>query len=344
MAEGPAQASGAPRCYPPGRVSGAPKNFGLVGVAGFVAPRHLAAIRDTGSQLLAACDPHDNVGVLDAYFPQARFFSEIERFDRHLEKLRRRGEAERMHYLSVCSPNYLHDAHIRLALRLGAHAVCEKPLVINPWNLDQLAELEREHQRRVHVVLQLRHHPALVALRQRLAAEGAGTQGGARREVVLTYVTRRGPWYLVSWKGSPEKSGGLAMNLGVHFFDLLMWLFGPAEDCRVHLAQPTRMAGVLQLARARVRWLLSIEAEDLPPPVRQAGKAAWRSLTIDGQEVEFSDGFGDLHTRVYQAVLDGQGLGIADARPGIELVHRIRTAPLEPARGEAHPLLEGRPA
>lgn len=302
-----------------------------------MAPRHLAAIRATGNTLLAACDPHDNVGVLDAYFPQARFFTEIERFDRHLEKLRRKGEAERLHYLSVCSPNYLHDAHIRLALRLGAHAICEKPLVINPWNLDQLAELEQEHQRRVHVVLQLRQHPQLLALRERLQATR-----GARHEVVLTYVTRRGPWYLVSWKGNPERSGGLAMNLGVHLFDLLMWLFGPVQASALHQASPTRMAGALELERARVRWLLSIESEDLPAATRAAGKSAFRSLLIDGQEVEFSDGFTDLHTRVYQQVLAGEGLSIADARPGIELIHRIRTATVEPAGERAHPGLGGR--
>ena len=312
-----------------------PLNFGLVGVAGFVAPRHLAAIRATGNRLIAACDPHDNVGVLDAHFPEARFFTEIERFDRHLEKLRRRPEPERLHWLSVCSPNYLHDAHVRLALRLGANALCEKPLVINPWNLDQLAELEHEHGRRINVVMQLRHHPTLSALRERLLAGGPGP----RHEVVLTYVTARGPWYLVSWKGSPEKSGGLAMNLGVHFFDLLIWLFGPVQASAVHLAQPTRMAGALELERARVRWLLSIERADLPAATLQAGKTAHRSLLLDGQEVEFSEGFTDLHTRVYEQALAGRGLSIEDARPGIELVHRIRTAAVEPPGASGHPSL-----
>lgn len=314
-------------------------NFGLVGAAGFVAPRHLKAIRDTGNRLIAAADPHDSVGVLDGFFPEARFFTEIERFDRHLEKLRRRPEAERLHYLSVCSPNYLHDAHVRLALRLGAHAICEKPLVINPWNLTELCELEAETGRRVHTVMQLRHHPELRALRERLRAAPAGRP----LEVVLTYVSRRGAWYQVSWKGSEDKSGGLAMNLGVHFFDLLGWLFGPVEESALHLRTPGRMAGWLSFERARVRWLLSVDLQDVPATARAAGKTAWRSLTIDGQEVEFSDGFGDLHTRVYEDVLAGGGLTIDDARPAIEVVHAIRTAAVvTPARGAAHPLLEAR--
>ena len=312
-----------------------PRNFGLVGAAGFVAPRHMKAIRDTGNRLIAACDPSDNVGVLDSYFPEARFFTEIERFDRHLDKLHRRGDDVRMHYLSVCTPNYLHDAHVRLALRLGAHAICEKPLVINPWNLDELRALEEELGGRVHVVMQLRHHPTLLALRQRLAAE----RRAGRREVLLTYVTRRGPWYQVSWKGRPEKSGGLAMNLGVHFFDILIWLFGPVETTALHLAEPTRMAGALELERARVRWFLSIDARDLPERARTEGKAGHRALTIDGEEVEFSEGFGDLHTRVYEDVLAGGGLRIEDARSGIELLHRIRASALEAPGLAAHPAL-----
>lgn len=314
-----------------------PSNFALIGAAGFVAPRHLKAIKETGNRLIAAVDPHDNVGVLDAYFPDARFFTEIERFDRHLEKLRRRSEEERMHYLSVCSPNYLHDAHVRLALRLGAHAICEKPLVINPWNLNELAELEAETGRRVYTVLQLRQHPALRALRERLLASPPRTTP----EVVLTYMSRRGAWYHVSWKGAPERSGGLAMNLGVHFFDILIWLFGPVTASAVHLAQPSRMAGLLTLERARVRWFLSVDERDLPAHVREAGKTAWRSLTIDGEEVEFSDGFTDLHTRVYEGVLGGAGAGIDEARPSIELLYLIRTAQVEQApRGVAHPLLD----
>jgi len=312
-----------------------PRNFALLGAAGFVTPRHLKAIRDTGNTLVAAVDPHDSVGVLDQYFPEARFFTEIERFDRHCEKLRRRGEDERVHYVTVCSPNYLHDAHVRLALRLHADAICEKPLVISPWNLDQLAELEEEYGARVRTVLQLRYHPAILALRADLEAD-------PRREksdVVLSYITRRGPWYHTSWKGDPEKSGGLAMNLGVHFFDVLAWLFGAAEDTTVHLHQPSRMAGVLELERARVRWFLSAEADDLPADVRERGQPAWRCLLIDGQEVEFSSGFTDLHTRVYEDVLAGRGMGIADARPSIELVHQVRHAEVTPSKHEAHPLV-----
>lgn len=314
-----------------------PRNFGLVGAAGFVAPRHLKAIKDTGNRLIAATDPHDNVGVLDGYFPEARFFTEVERFDRHLEKLRRKGDDQRMHYLSVCSPNYLHDAHVRLALRLGADAICEKPLVINPWNLDELAELEHETGRRIYTVLQLRHHPALQAVRARLLANPPTKPF----DVVLTYMSRRGAWYHVSWKGSAEKSGGLAMNLGVHFFDLLTWLFGPVVTSAVHLAQPSRMAGALMLERAQVRWFLSVDGNDLPAVAREQGKSAWRSLTIDGDDVEFSDGFADLHTRVYERVLAGEGLGLSEARPSIELLQKIRTASVETAPSRSvHPLLE----
>jgi len=303
-------------------------NFAITGVAGFVAPRHLAAIRDTGHALVAALDPHDSVGVLDAYFPEAAFFTEPERFDRHLEKLRRGPEAERVHALSVCAPNHLHDAHVRLALRVGADAICEKPLVLNPWNLDALADLETEYGRRVWTVLQLRVHPALEALRQRLAA------GDRRHSVRLTYVTTRGRWYRYSWKGDPERSGGVATNIGIHFFDLLLWLFGGVRQSEVHVAEPERMSGALELDRADVQWFLSILPGDLPagaPPT-------FRQVVVDGEEVEFSGGFGDLHTRVYERTLAGEGLGIADARPSIELVHALRTARPVAPRAEAHPL------
>lgn len=310
-------------------------NFGLIGVGGYVAPRHLRAIRNAGHQLLAAVDPHDAVGVLDRYFPEAKFFSEIERFDRHLEKLRRRGEAERLHFLSICSPNFLHDAHVRLALRVRADAICEKPLVISPWNLDQLAQLEEEYGGRVHTVLQLRLHPAMRALQARLLNQRE------RVQVVLSYVTRRGPWYSVSWKGSESKSGGLAMNIGVHFFDILLWLFGRCQQSQVHLREPRRIGGVLELERARVSWFLSVEAADLPEAARQAGQCAYRSLTVDGQPVDFSEGFEDLHDQVYTEILAGRGFGIEDARPSIELVYRIRKSPIETPGPEAHPLLQG---
>ena len=297
----------------------APKNFAVTGVAGFVAPRHLNAIIDTGNRIVAAMDPHDAVGILDRYSFDVRFFTEFERFDRHLEKLRRGPESERVDYLSVCSPNYLHDAHIRLALRVGAHALCEKPLVINPWNLDALQELEAESGRRVYTVLQLRLHPALIDLRAKLAA------AGKHHVVSLTYVTSRGRWYDVSWKGSVERSGGVAANIGIHFFDLLLWLFGPAQDSAVNLSEPKRMAGRLELERATVNWLLSTDRADLPATTAD-GRTTFRSIIVDDQEVEFTEGFTDLHTRVYESVLAGKGFGIDDARPAIELVHQIRRA------------------
>jgi UDP-N-acetyl-2-amino-2-deoxyglucuronate dehydrogenase len=313
------------------------KNFALIGVAGFVAPRHLKAIHDTGHRLAAAADPHDAAGVLDRFFPDVRFFTEIERFDRFLEKRRRGPEADRIDYVSICSPNYLHDAHVRMALRAHAHVICEKPLVINPWNLDALEVIESETGCRVHTVLQLRLHPTLIELHQKLQER----TDSSRMEVCLTYVTRRGPWYDVSWKGSEEKSGGVAMNIGIHFFDLLLWLFGSVEQNVVHLAAPRRMAGVLELKRARVRWFLSVDGSDLPEGYLEAGRSAYRSITLDGEEMEFSEGFTDLHTRIYGDVLTGSGFGIMEARPSIELVYAIRTGKVVPHRGEGHPLLTG---
>lgn len=311
-------------------------HFAMIGVGGFVAPRHLQAIKDTGNTLAAAVDPNDSVGVLDKFFPQARFFTEIERFDRHLEKLRRQGDSDRVSWVSICSPNYLHDAHIRLALRVHANALCEKPLVISPWNLDQIQELEAEYGSRVFTVLQLRHLPALIDLHRQLTSQ---THRG-RPEVCLTYITRRGPWYHVSWKGSEERSGGVGMNIGVHFFDLLLWLFGSCADARVHLHQADRMAGTLELEHARVRWFLSVNGEDLPEGYLEKGRSAFRSITIDGQELEFSEGFTDLHTRVYAATLAGQGFGVDVARPSIDLVNRIRQAPLTAPEGPPHPFMK----
>ena len=312
-------------------------NFALTGVAGYVAPRHLRAIHETGHALVAAVDPHDSVGILDRYFPGAAFFTEIERFDRHLEKLRRAPEAERVEVVSVCSPNHLHDAHVRLALRVGADAICEKPLVLNPWNLDVLEALAEEYGRSVYTVLQLRVHPSLVELRERLRAEGAN---GRRHRVRLSYVTSRGTWYRYSWKGDPQKSGGLATNIGIHFFDLLLWLFGDVVRSEVHLADPERTAGVLELQRADVQWFLSIDRNDLPAPVRGV-QPTFRSITVDGEEVEFSGGFRDLHTLVYERTLAGEGFRIADARPSIELVHRIRTADVTEHPSDPHPLVIG---
>lgn len=311
------------------------KNFAVIGVAGYVAPRHLRAIRDTGNRLVAAADPNDSVGLLDQYGFDVRFFTEIERFDRHLEKLRRGSVEDRIRYISICSPNYLHDAHCRLALRVGADAICEKPLVINPWNLDPLGELESETGHRIYTILQLRVHPKLMALRERLLKNPADRQ----HEVCLTYVTARGGWYHVSWKGSEEKSGGVAMNIGVHFFDLLHWLFGEAGEARVYYADSQRMSGFLEFERARVKWFLSIDANDLPFSSQQGGKSTYRSITIDGEELEFTEGFTDLHTRVYENILAGQGFGISDARASIALVYRLRKLPMVARDSESHPFL-----
>ena len=315
------------------------KNFAMTGVAGFVAPRHLQAIRDTGNRLVAAVDPHDAVGVLDRYSFQVRFFTEIERFDRHLEKLRRGVEAERVHYLSICSPNYLHDAHIRLALRVGADVICEKPLVINPWNLDALKELEHETGRKVATVLQLRLHPDLVALRERLQEE----RPTRPHDVCLTYITARGPWYDVSWKGRDERSGGLVTNIGIHFFDLVVWLFGAVRESELHLNDGNRMAGWLILERANVRWFLSTNSGDLPFLPQPGAKTTFRSITVDGQEIEFSEGFTNLHTRIYEDILAGRGFGIDEARPSIEITSAIRRSDVRPARAERrHPQLTER--
>lgn len=312
-----------------------PLNFGMIGASGFIAPRHMRAISETGNRLVAAVDCNDSVGVLDSFAPDARFFTEIERFDRHLEKLRRRNDAEAVDYVSICSPNYLHDAHIRLALRVHAHAICEKPLVINPWNLDQLDELSDEFGKKVYTVLQLRYMPSMQQLKQKLDA----ATKREKVEIDLTYITRRGRWYDVSWKGDETRSGGLAMNIGIHFFDLMLWLFGGVEASVVHLRDKRRMAGVLELEWARVRWFLSVCEDDLPAAVRVKGGYAYRSMKMDGEEMEFSANFTELHTRVYEAILAGQGYGIADARPSIQTVYDIRHADLTAAGADAHPLL-----
>ncbi len=310
-------------------------NFALVGAAGYIAPKHLKAIHDTGNDLVAAVDPHDCVGKLDGFFPEAHFFTEIERFDRFLEKRRRGDESKRVQYVSICSPNYLHDAHVRLALRVKAHAICEKPLVISPWNLDALEELEAEHGRRVFTVLQLRLLPSLLELKKKIQQQASGE----RADICLTYITRRGRWYDASWKGSHEKSGGVALNIGIHFFDLLHWLFGEVDQSTVHLNQPRKMAGVLELERARVRWFLSTDADDLPDEVVNDGGYAYRSMTYDGQEIEFSQGFKDLHTHVYEEILAGRGTGIHDARPAVELAYSINRSETVVGLADAHPLV-----
>ncbi len=311
------------------------KNFAVIGVGGYIAPRHLRAIRDTGNRLVAAVDPKDSVGILDQFSYDVRFFTEIERFDRHLEKLRRGPEENRVHFVSILSPNYLHDAHCRLALRAGATAICEKPLVINPWNLDALEELEHETGRRIYTILQLRLHPELVRLKNALSQESAG----AMHEVILTYITSRGPWYHISWKGSQEKSGGIATNIGIHLFDLLLWLFGETRACKVYYKDENRMSGSLELEHARVKWFLSVAHEDLPFPLEPGKKSTFRSINVDGREIEFSEGFTDLHTRVYEETLAGRGFGIEAVRPSINLTYNIRTADLSPTDEMAHPIL-----
>lgn len=305
------------------------KSFALIGAAGYVAPRHMRAIKDVGGDLKVALDPNDSVGVLDSYFPEARFFVEFERFDRHVDKLARAGNS--IDYISICSPNYLHDAHVRFAMRSGADVICEKPLVLNPWNLDGLAELAARTNRSVSTILQLRLHPAIRALRDRVTRERGRTY-----ELDLSYITARGRWYHVSWKGDEGKSGGIATNIGVHFFDVLTHVFGSVKLNTLHLRTNSRAAGYLELERARVRWFLSIAAEDLPSSCRN-GQSTYRSLKLDGEEIEFSDGFTDLHTESYKEILSGNGYGIEDVRPSIEIVSALRTAPVQWTRGERHP-------
>jgi len=313
-------------------------NFALIGAAGFIAPKHMAAVRATGNRLVAALDPSDSVGVIDSYFPDSAFFTEFERFDRHLDKLHRSGEGESVDFVSICSPNYLHDSHIRFALRSGAHAICEKPLVLNPWNIDGLVEAEANAGRKVSTILQLRLHPAIIALRDRMAAS---EPAAGKHDVDLTYITSRGKWYLYSWKGDEKKAGGIATNIGVHFFDMLHFVFGTLQDSRVNIYEPVRAAGFLEYERARVRWFLSVAAEDLSDRQRAAGQRTFRSITVDGEEVEFSEGFADLHTRSYEQILAGQGFGLDESRCAIETIARIRTARPLGAIGDCHPLALG---
>lgn len=296
----------------------------------------MRAIRDTENSLIAALDPSDSVGVLDSFSQDIAFFTEFERFDRHAEKLRRLGEAERLHYVSICSPNYLHDAHIRFALRIGADAICEKPLVLNPWNLDALTEFEQEAGRRIYNVLQLRVHPSIVELRKKVAS----VKRGEKHNVDLAYITSRGRWYFTSWKGDVNKSGGLASNIGVHFFDMLTWIFGACLSKEVYVSDDRRMAGFLELEKANVRWVLSVDRKDLPQQLMGEGRSTFRSIKVDGEEIEFSDGFGDLHTLVYRDVLSGGGFGLEDTRQAIDLVYDLRNAvTVGSGGGKLHPLL-----
>lgn len=308
-------------------------SFALIGAAGYVAPRHMQAIKAVGGDLKVAFDPNDSVGIIDSYFPDASFFVEFERFDRHVDKLRRRGE--KIDYVSICSPNYLHDAHCRFALRSNADAICEKPLVLNPWNIDGLAEMEIETGRKVCTVLQLRLHPTIRELKRRIEAS-------SKNEFLidLTYVTARGRWYHTSWKGDEAKSGGVATNVGIHFFDVLGHLFGPVRRNIAHLRERERAAGYLECGRAKVRWFLSVDRSDLPAAAN--GKTTYRSITMDGEDIEFSEGFTDLHTLSYQEILAGRGFGLDEARASIELVSAFRSCAIEPRAGERHPLVAGR--
>jgi UDP-N-acetyl-2-amino-2-deoxyglucuronate dehydrogenase len=304
--------------------------FALVGAAGYIAPRHMHAIKAIGGNLKVAFDPKDSVGIIDSYFPDATFFVEFERFDRHVDKLRRTGQ--KIDFVSICSPNYLHDAHCRFALRSDADAICEKPLVLNPWNIDGLAEIEEETGRRIATILQLRLHPAIQALKAKI--DGSDK---TEFEVELTYITSRGRWYHTSWKGDEAKSGGIATNIGVHFFDALVHTFGPVSRNIAHLHDGSRAAGFLVCGRASVRWFLSVDRHDLPEAA--AGKTTYRSITIDGEEIEFSDGFSDLHTASYEEIVAGRGFRLETVRPSIELVSALRSARLEPNRGERHQFL-----
>ncbi len=309
------------------------KNFAIMGAAGYIAPRHMRAIAETGNRVTAALDPNDSVGIIDSYFPETHFFTEFERFDRHIDKLRRQNSIDKIDFFSICSPNFLHDSHIRFALRSGGDAICEKPLVLNPWNLDGLADIERDTGQRIHTVLQLRLHPAIVELRDRVAA----APRDKKFEVDLTYVTARGLWYYQSWKGESNKSGGIATNIGVHFFDMLHFLFGALQENQVHISSPTRTSGYLEYEHARVRWFMSLDKNDVPEADRLEGKRTFRSITVDGEEIEFSGGFTDLHTLIYQEILEGRGFGLEANRSAIEAVAAIRDMPPEPSKGETHP-------
>ena len=308
------------------------KNFAIIGVAGYIAVRHLKAIKETGNILLAALDKFDSVGFIDSYFPDADFFVEFERFDRHIDMLKRSGK--KVDYVSICSPNYLHDSHIRFALRNGVDAICEKPLVLNPWNIDALKSFEEETGQKVYNILQLRLHPSILALKKRI------DEGPKNKiyDIDLSYITSRGKWYHYSWKGDEHKSGGIATNIGVHFFDMLTWIFGEVKTNTVQILKNDKAAGYLELEKARVRWFMSIDYEDVPAQYKAKGQRTFRSITVDGAELEFSGGFTDLHTQTYQSILQGNGYGLEDARPSIETVFSIRNASPVGLKGEVHPL------
>lgn len=307
------------------------KDFALIGVAGFIAPRHLKAIKETNNRLVAALDKFDSVGVMDSHFPDASFFVEFERFDRHLEKLNRKGNS--INYLSICSPNYLHDSHIRFGLRHSATVICEKPLVLNPWNIEALEQIQTETGKEVFNILQLRLHPDIIALKEKVAL----SDSSKIFDLDLAYITSRGNWYYTSWKGDVSKSGGIATNIGIHFFDMLIWIFGPVKENIVHIHTHDRASGFLQLEKARVRWFLSINEDTLPEAIRSKGQRTYRSITLENNEIEFSEGFTDLHTKSYQSILSGRGFNLRESLPSIELAHQIRTQTPVGLKGDYHP-------
>jgi UDP-N-acetyl-2-amino-2-deoxyglucuronate dehydrogenase len=312
------------------------KNFVLIGAAGYIAPRHMKAIKDTGNDLIAALDVNDSVGIIDSYFPDADFFTEFERFDRHIDKLRREQGGHAVDYVSICSPNYLHDSHIRFALRSNADAICEKPLVLNHWNIDALQAIEKDTGKKVHTILQLRLHPSIIALKQEVDAAPTGS----KFDVDLTYITSRGKWYFHSWKGDEKKSGGVSTNIGVHFFDMLHFVFGKVVDNKLHYRDEFKAAGFIEYEKARVRWFLSVDVEDVPEVAKKEGKRTYRSLTMNGRSIEFSDGFTDLHTRVYENILNGEGFSLEENRVAIEIVGGIRSQTPLGLTGDYHPFLK----
>jgi len=311
------------------------KNFALIGAAGYIAPRHMRAIKETNNNLIATLDKCDSVGIIDSYFPNADFFTEFERFDRHIDKLKRVGK--KIDYVSICTPNYLHDSHIRFALRHNADAICEKPIVLNPWNVDALNEIEKETERKIYTILQLRLHPSIVALKEKIEKE---KDKNKIYDIDLSYITSRGNWYYISWKGDLSKSGGIATNIGVHFFDMLSWIFGPVKENIVHLTENNKAAGFLQLQNARVRWFLSLDKNDLPKSAIENGIPTYRSITIEGEELEFSGGFTELHNDSYREILAGNGFTISDARDSIQTVYTIRNSKAVGLKGNYHPFLK----
>lgn len=314
------------------------KNFALIGAAGYIAPRHLKAIKETGNTLVAALDKNDSVGIMDSYFPNASFFTEFERFDRFVDKFHREHD-KKIDYIAITSPNYLHDSHIRFALKSGAHAICEKPLVLNPHNIDQLKIIEEETGKKVYTILQLRLHESIIALKEKIANELAKNPDKIY-DLDLTYLTSRGKWYFMSWKGDEAKSGGIASNIGVHFFDMLSWIFGPLEENIVHIKLADTNAGYMKLKNARIRWFLSVNYDYIPDEVKRSGKTTYRSIKVDGEAFEFSEGFTDLHTTSYTHILEGRGFGLDEARNSIEIVSSIRTLSPIGLSGNYHPFCE----